>query len=212
MSQITGMLMAFSLILGMIFLDESFPPVLLVYKSRQLRLRSGNWALHAQHEEWDATLSKLSSKYLVRPFQLLLTPICFAVALYACFVYGILYLSLASFPIEFQELRGWNALVGALPFLALLFGILLGAAVNIINQRLYSRRFQANKNSLVPEARLRPMMIGSILFAAGLFILGWTSGPNIFWFGPICGAVSTGLGFFTIFQAALNYLIGTFQK
>ncbi|KAJ6095353.1 hypothetical protein N7486_006099 [Penicillium sp. IBT 16267x] len=205
---ITGMIMALSFVLGMIFLDESYPPVLLVYKSRQLRPRSGNWALHAQHEEWDATLSELASKYLVRPFQLLMTPICVAVALYASFVYGILYLSLASFPIEFQELRGWNALVGALPFLALLVGILLGAVVNMVNQRFYSRRFQAK----VPEARLPPMMIGSIFFAAGLFILSWTSGPNIFWFGPICGAVSTGLGFFTIFQAALNYLIDTFQK
>lgn len=206
------MIMALSFIFGILFLDESFPPVLLVYKSRQLRLRSGNWALHAQHEEWDTTLGELSSKYLVRPFQLLLTPICFAVALYASFVYGILYLSLASFPIEFQEIRGWNALVGALPFLALLVGILLGAAVNVINQRFYSQRFQANNNRPVPEARLPPMMIGSIFFAAGLFILGWTNGPDIFWFGPICGAVSTGLGFFTIFQAALNYLIDTFQK
>lgn len=211
-SQITGIIMALSLILGAIFLDESYPPVLLVYKSRQLRLRSGNWALHAQHEEWDVTLSELSSKHLARPFQLLMTPICFAIALYASFVYGVLYLSLASFPIEFQELRGWNPLVGALPFLGLLFGFFLGAAVNITNQRFYSQRFQANNNRPVPEARLPPMMIGSVFFAAGLFILGWTSEPHIFWFGPICGAVSTGLGFFTIFQAALNYLIDTFSE
>lgn len=62
-----------------------------------------------------------------------MTPICFAIALYASSVYGVLYLNLASFPIEFQELRGWNALVDALPFLALLFGIFLGAAVNVLN-------------------------------------------------------------------------------
>ncbi|KAI2705858.1 hypothetical protein CBS147332_7102 [Penicillium roqueforti] len=176
---ITGIIMALSLILGAIFLDESYPPVLLVYKSRQLRLRSGNWALHAQHEEWDVTLSELSSKHLARPFQLLMTPICFAIALYASFVYGVLYLSLASFPIEFQELRGWNPLVGALPFLGLLFGFFLGAAVNITNQRFYSQRFQANNNRPVPEARLPPMMIGSVFFAAGLFILGWTTSMSL---------------------------------
>lgn len=209
---ITGIIMGLVWLLGLIFLDESFPPVLLVYKSRRLRLRSGNWALHAQHEEWDTSLGELASKYLIRPFQLLLTPICFLIALYASFVYGILYLSLASFPIEFQELRGWNALIGSLPFLALLVGFLLGALVNIINQRFYAKKFRANNNRPVPEARLPPMMIGSVFFAAGLFILGWTSGSNIFWFGSICGAVSTGLGFFTIFQAALNYLIDTFQK
>ncbi|KAF3385910.1 Efflux pump bik6 [Talaromyces pinophilus] len=209
---ITGMIMALALVLGIVFLDESFPPVLLVYKSRELRLRSGNWALHAQHEEWDATLKDLWSRYLIRPFQLLMTPICFAIALYASFVYGILYLSLASFPIQFQEIRGWNALVGALPFLGLFIGILLGAVVNIVNQRFYAHRFRANNNQAVPEARLPPMMLGSIFFTAGLFIMGWTSDAGIFWFGPICGAVCTGLGFFTIFQAALNYLIDTFTK
>ena len=204
--------MALSLSLGIIFLDESYPPVLLVYKSRRLRMQSGNWGLHTEHEEWDVTLRELASRYLVRPFQLLLTPICFAIALYASFVYGILYLSLASFPIEFQEGRGWNQLVGALPFLGLLVGFLLGAAVNILNQRFYIQRFRANGNRPVPEARLPPMMLGSVFFAAGMFILGWTSQRDVFWFGSICGAVSTGLGFFTIFQAALNYLIDTFQR
>jgi hypothetical protein len=56
------------------------------------------------------------------------------------------------------------------------------------------------------------MMIGSIFFAAGLFIFGWTSSKNIFWLAPVIGLVSMGFGFFTIFQAALNYLVDTFQK
>jgi hypothetical protein len=56
------------------------------------------------------------------------------------------------------------------------------------------------------------MMIGSIFFAAGFFIFGWTSYNNIFWLAPVIGLISMGFGFFTIFQAALNYLVDTFQK
>jgi Major Facilitator Superfamily len=204
--------MSLFLALGAILIDESYPPVLLVYKARRLRMNTENWALHAQHEEWDVSLKELGNKYLMRPFQLLVTPICFFVALYASFVYGILYLTLASFPIEFQEIRGWNSLVGSLPFLAILVGIFCGAAINLLNQKFYVKRFRANGNRPVPEARLPPMMFGSIFFAAGLFILGWTSNKDIFWLGPIFGAASMGLGFFTIFQAALNYLIDTFQQ
>ena len=204
--------MMLSLVLGIVFLDESYSPVLLVRKAQKLRVQSGNWALHAQHEEWDITLKELTLRYLIRPFQLLATPICFFVALYASFVYGILYLSLASFPIEFQEVRGWNQVVGALPFLAILVGFFLGAVANLFNQKFYAKRFGANNNRPVPEARLPPMMFGSVFFAAGMFMLGWTSQRDIFWFGPICGAVSMGLGFFTIFQSALNYLIDTFQQ
>ncbi|GAD96589.1 MSF drug transporter, putative [Paecilomyces variotii No. 5] len=209
---ITGIMMMLFLTLDVLFLDESYPPVLLVYKARRLRHETGNWALHARHEEWDVSLKELGNKYLVRPFQLLATPICFTVALYASFVYGILYLNLASFPIEFEEERGWNLVVGALPFLALLVGIFIGAAMNILNQRFYVKRFKANRNRPVPEARLPPMMLGSIFFAAGMFIFGWTSSKKVHWIGPIIGAACMGLGFFTIFQAALNYLIDTFQK
>ncbi|OJJ49675.1 hypothetical protein ASPZODRAFT_2115362 [Penicilliopsis zonata CBS 506.65] len=209
---ITGIMMMLFLILDIIFLDESYPPALLVAKAQRLRFETGNWALHARHEEWDVSLKEIGNKYLVRPFQLLTTPICFCVALYASFVYGILYLSLAAFPIEFEEIRGWNLVVGALPFLAYLVGILFGAAANLLNQRFYVKRFKANNNRAVPEARLPPMMFGSVFFAGGLFIFGWTGSKDIHWIGPVMGAVSMGLGFFTIFQAALNYLIDTFQK
>jgi hypothetical protein len=56
------------------------------------------------------------------------------------------------------------------------------------------------------------MMLGSLFFAAGLFMFGWTSPSHIFWLAPCIGLVCMGFGFFTIFQAALNYLIDTFQR
>ena len=119
---ITGIMMMFMLALDVLILDESYPPRLLVYKARRLRIETGNWALHAKFEEWDVSLKEMAIKFGVRPFQMLLTPICFLVALYASFVYGILYANLAAFPIAYQEERGWNLVVGALPFLALLIG------------------------------------------------------------------------------------------
>lgn len=78
---VTGIGMMFMVVLDVIVLDESYAPVLLVKKARTLRYESGNWALHAPHEEWNVTLSELGHKYLVRPFQLLATPICFLMAL-----------------------------------------------------------------------------------------------------------------------------------
>lgn len=209
---VTGIFMMFVLVLDVLLLDESYPNALLVKKAQRLRHESGNWALHAKHEEWDVSLKEMGKKYMIRPFQMLATPICFAVALYASFVYGILYANLAAFPIEFQEERGWNSLVGALPFLALLLGILIGACANVFNQKFYFKRFKANNNRPVPEARLPPMMAGSLFFVAGLFIFAWTSSKDIFWLAPCIGAVLIGIGFFTIFQAALNYLIDTFQR
>ena len=209
---LTGMMILFVFALDVIVLDESYPPVLLVFKARRLRISTGNWALHARHEEWDVSVKEMAVKFGVRPFQMLMTPICLLIALYASFVYGILYGNLAAFPIEFQEVRGWNALVGSLPFLGLLIGIILGGIANILNQSFYIKRFKANKNQAVPEARLPPMMVGSVVFTAGLFILGWTDKESIPWIVPVIGTAFIGFGFFTIFQSALNYLIDTFQR
>ncbi|KZF25582.1 putative MFS multidrug transporter [Xylona heveae TC161] len=209
---ITGIFMMFMLTLDVLILDESYPNALLVAKAQRLRHETGNWALHAKHEEWDVSIKQMSQKFLVRPFQLLGTPICFLMAAYASFVYGILYLFLGAFPIVFEEERGWNQVVGALPFLALLLGIVLAGCLNIFNNRFYVRAFEANGNRAVPEARLPPMMFGSVFFSAGLFVFGWTGAKNIHWIAPCIGAVLMGLGFFTIFQSALNYLIDTFQR
>ena len=89
--QITGILMTTVLSFDVLILNESYSNTLLVFKACRPRHESDNWALHAKHEEWDVNLHELAHKYLFRPSQLVATPICFCMALYASFVYGILY-------------------------------------------------------------------------------------------------------------------------
>jgi len=206
----TGILQATILFIDIIFIDECYPPKLLVYKARRLRHETGNWALHTKFEEWDVSIKELSKKFLLRPLQLLMTPICFLVALYASFCYGILYMMLGGIPIIFGEMRGWPAVSATLPFLGILVGAIIGCSINAYNQLLYNKVYRAAGNRAVPEARLPPMMLGSILFSAGQFIMGWTADPQYHWIAPVIGLVLMGTGFFTIFQAALNYLVDTF--
>ncbi|KAF7443235.1 ProP Permease of the major facilitator superfamily [Pyrenophora tritici-repentis] len=206
----TGILQACILFVDLIFIDESYPPKLLIYKARRLRHETGNWALHTKFEEWDVSIKELSKKFLIRPIQLLMTPICFLVALYASFCYGILYMQLGGIPIIFRELRGWPAVSATLPFLGILVGAMIGCSINAYNQILYNKVYHAAGDRAVPEARLPPMMLGSALFSVGQFIMGWTAGPEYPWIAPVIGLVLMGTGFFTIFQAALNYLVDTF--
>jgi MFS family permease len=104
----TGILQAIILVIDVVFIDECYPPKLLVYKARRLRHETGNWALHTKFEEWDVSIKELSKKFLLRPIQLLMTPICFLVALYASFCYGILYMQLGES--RAYELYARNAL------------------------------------------------------------------------------------------------------
>ena len=91
---------------------------------------------------------------------------------------GILYANLEGFIVEFQEVRGWGPVVGALPFLALLVGMMFGAAINVFNNKYYFKKYRANGGKAVPEARLPPMMIGGISFAGGMFLFACKSAAS----------------------------------
>jgi len=81
-------------------------------------------------------------------------------------------------PIIFAEHRGWKQVVSELPFLAILIGTVLGAAINTYNQFRYNTIAEKLGKSVVPEARLPPMAFGSVLFSAGMFTTGWTADPK----------------------------------
>ncbi|KAI4745772.1 MFS general substrate transporter [Aureobasidium sp. EXF-12298] len=207
---LTGIMLAAILVASILFIDESFPPVLLARKASKIRLETKNWAIHSKSQESGKSLGDMSRRYLIVPLEMLVDPIAFFINLYAAFVYAIIYLAITSFPIEFQEVRGWNAVVGSVPFMAIVVGVAFAAAVNLWGQSYYRKRMVANNGNPVPEARLLPMIIGSFFFAAGLFIMGWTSKASIHWIGFCVGAACIGLGFFTIFQSAINYLVDTY--
>lgn len=209
---ITGIIQATVFLFGIIFIEESYVPTLLSRKAAQLRKSTGNWALHAEWEEKDGKIRELAIRFGLRPLQLLATPICLSVTIYVSFIYAILYATLVSFPIIFQDTRGWNEFTGSLPYLGLLVGVILGAGVNYSNQKYYNRRYIANNCVPVPEARLPPMMVASVVLAGGLFILGWTSTPSVHWFATVFGVFMLGFGYYTIFTCGINYLIDSFHR
>lgn len=94
----------------------------------------------------------------------------------------------------------------------MLLGIFGAGGVNIYNQSLYNKKFEANGNKPVPEARLPPMIFGSFFFTAGMFLFGWTATREIHWIAPVIGTVLLGFGFIGVFQSGLNYLIDTFPR
>ena len=59
----------------------------------------------------------------------------------------------------------------------MLMGMCVAGLMNIYNNKDYFKKFRANGNRSVPEARLPPMMIGGVLFAIGLFVFGCKPPP-----------------------------------
>lgn len=76
----------------MIWIEESFGPVLLARKANLIRYETKNWAFHSQSQEAETTLREVSRKYLIIPFEMMVDPIAFLINIYAAFCYAIIYL------------------------------------------------------------------------------------------------------------------------
>ncbi|CAD6571028.1 MAG: hypothetical protein TREMPRED_000107 [Tremellales sp. Tagirdzhanova-0007] len=199
---------------NMLFLPETSAAVILTAKARSLRLKTGNWALHSQHEEVDRTIMTFLRTTLFLPLKMLgQEPMLLLIALYNAFAYGILYLLFAAIPIIYGETRGWGSVSASLPNLATLVGTLLAAGLNFVYASHFFKRYMDTHGGRAPpERRLPPMMVGSIAFPIGFFIIGWTSNPSIHWFPSLIGLVLVGMSFLLIFQAGINYLIDAYTR
>jgi len=57
-------------------------------------------------------------------------PIIFCPAIYNSFVYGLLYLLVEAFPIEYEERRDWTPVQGSLVFLAVMVGVAISGGIS----------------------------------------------------------------------------------
>jgi len=197
----TAILTAAVVALTYFCMPEMYPPVILKWKAQRLRKETGNPKLYHPQERIKIDVKSIITKQLSRPLKMLVSePMVTCIAFYASFVYTILYLTLTVFPIVFEEQRGYSPLIGSLPFLGLFVGVNLAIVINLGNQPRYIRKCRAANGKPVPEARLPPLAVGSVLMVAGLFWFGWTAAPKYSWVHPALAAVLIGAGFNTIFQ------------
>lgn len=125
-------------------------------------------------------------------------------------IYGILYLFFESYPVAFQEVRGYNLGVGALPFISIGVGVVTGASiVTYITLTKIAREYEEN-GRIIPEQRLIPMIIGSFMLPAGLFWFAWTYSPNISPWPQIIAGIPIGAGIQMIFLQGLVYIIDVY--
>ena len=59
--------------LNVLFLEETYPPIVLVEKASELRRRTLNWGIHAKQEEIEVDFRELVTKNFSRPLRLLVT-------------------------------------------------------------------------------------------------------------------------------------------
>ncbi|KAK7948167.1 uncharacterized protein PG986_009053 [Apiospora aurea] len=198
--------------LDLFFLEETYPPVILVQKAAELRRRTKNWGIHAKQEEIEVDFKELIQKNFTRPMRLLFfEPIVTLISIYMAFIYGILYLFLTAYPFVFQGVHGFSAGKSGLCFFGMIVGQLIAGTNVLLMQPAYQRKLAANNGVPVPEWRLPVVIAGGVAFAAGIFWFGWSGyREDIHWIVPTLSGLLTGYGLMAIFLQALNYLVDAY--
>ncbi|KAI0177515.1 major facilitator superfamily transporter [Pestalotiopsis sp. NC0098] len=203
---------------GIIFLRETYVPVLLAWKKRKLIKETGNDNLHTPFDHPDRTLAKTLRIAFVRPFRLLGTQIILQVlALYMMFLYGLMYIVLVSFPSLWAspapEGYGESLGISGLNYISLGVGFFLGAQVCApLQDRVYAGLKARNGGPGRPEYRVPMMVPGAVLVPVGLFIYGWTAEYKTHWIGPNIGAALFAAGTIIGFQCVQTYLVDTYTR
>ncbi|OQV09709.1 hypothetical protein CLAIMM_13801 [Cladophialophora immunda] len=197
---------------SLFFLPEVYDPVLLDRKAERLRKETGNQDIYNPHEQIELDVKSIVQKQLARPLQMLCTePQASAIAVYASFVYALLYLCPEVFPLVFQEHRHWSPVVGSLPFLGLFIGVLSATGIMGVGQSTISARSTPMVGKPCPKL-VSTMAVGGVLFTVGLFWFGWAARPGIPWIVPVMATGFVGGGFLIIFGQCVTFLVDTYGK
>ena len=184
----------------LLFIRESYAPVILQRKTRRLRKETRNPHLQSALDTGRDPKERFKFS-IVRPIKMLfLSPIIFLMSLYMATVYGYLYLMFTTFPRVFQIQYGFsNGSVG-LTYLGAGIGAFLGLAFcGAVSDRMVVRLIKRNGGTPKPEYRLPTMFIGALIVPIGLFLYGWTADQKVHWIVPIIGSGFVGAGMFAVF-------------
>jgi MFS family permease len=184
---------------------ESYAPVILAKKASKLRKETGNESLRSKLDT-GITRHQLIRLALVRPMKLLVfSPIVMPLTIYTGFVYGILYFLFTTYSFVFTE--RYNFSLGQVGLVYIPIGIGMLCGITFLGH--FSDRNIKKKQALrpvVPEDRIPPVLVlpGSLCFALGIFLYGWTVEYEVHWIAPMIGTAIVGFGMISIFVSGLS--------
>ena len=171
-------------IFGLPFFRETYAPVLLQRKCKRSRNRTGNPNLYTQHD--NVSLSQLLRTSFIRPFKLLGTqPIVQVWSLYFAYLYGILFLLIATFPTVWTDYYRESVSIGSLNYISLFVGMGIASQIGTrLADRYYKKLCERNGGQGRPEFRLPVLILGALMVPVGLLWYGWSARPSIHWIMP----------------------------
>ncbi|KAL7624155.1 hypothetical protein AAE478_005712 [Parahypoxylon ruwenzoriense] len=204
-----GLMFAGATLILVVFLPETYAPVLLARRAAKLRKADPTARVYSATELEPHDLTQLVTRVLTRPIRMILTElIVTATCLYLSLVYAIFYMSFQAFPIIFQKVYGLSPGVTGLCYLPIGIGALLSLPVFFsYDYVLLDAKARGVPWAMKEEFRRVPLAtIGGPLFVISLFWLGWSARSDVSFVVPMLAGIPFGSGFnaYEIFAASAN--------
>ncbi|EEP77972.1 conserved hypothetical protein [Uncinocarpus reesii 1704] len=188
-----------------VFMPETYAPILLKKRAKKLRKETGNNNIVAPFDLEKRDLKVTLTVTLTRPIRMIIhESIVLFSCLYLALVYAIFFLYFQAYPVIFQGIYHMSSGKSGLTYLIRIF--LWWDSI------LYKAKAQGAAWSELEEYRRLPLAcLGGPLYVIALFWLGWTARPEIHWVVPALSGIPFGMGFMLIFMAILNYLADAYE-
>ncbi|VZH88605.1 unnamed protein product [Fusarium fujikuroi] len=183
-----ALIIAGSTLVLIIFLPETYGPILLSRRARKLRKQDPSSRAIAPRDLETTDLRQLLTVVLTRPLRMIISePIVTTSCAYLSLVYSIFYMSFQAFPIIFQDVYGLSPGVTGLAYLPIFGGAALTLPIFWTWDNTLARATERNAPwpvSVAPSSSFAAPMLAGVLF---------------------------GMGFMLIFMAILNYLTDAYE-
>ncbi|KAL5598271.1 hypothetical protein FOBRF1_012064 [Fusarium oxysporum] len=202
------------LVILLAFQPETYAPLLLSWKARQLRKITGDSRYHARHEIGKVPLPRRLKVACVRPFVMAWSePTIKLASVYLSFVYVVLFTFFDGYPVIFQETYG---LSNGMTF-TLLTGITVGSACSAVLGHIVHRKglrsaepVETTMKRVDPVSRLWFSLLSAPGLPISLFWMGWTAFPSISIWSPLAASILFGYSITGIFIGVSMYVIDVY--
>jgi multidrug resistance protein len=198
-----------------LFVPETCAPVILKWKARRLRERTGDpkWYAPIEREQRVSLVRTLLDNHWKPFYYVMFDYMLLLLNTWNALILGILFLTFQAFPIVFVGKHGFNMQCTGLTFIGMGVGMLLGLAT----QPYWNRRYREYKNTHgqkepPPEFRLRMGQVGAVLAPIGLFWLAFATYWDVHWIVPILATVPFGTATYFIFTSSMTYIVDAYQS
>ncbi|CAG7958759.1 unnamed protein product [Penicillium salamii] len=201
----------------LLFVPETFAPVLLKWKAQALRKATGNELYRSEHEIEAIHLYRKLQRSVKLLLKFLLTePNIQIFSLYMAVIYTVLFGFLPGREFIFGStgIYGLNQAHTGLCYIAINIGFLLSLftiwPIHIRFKRRNSEAHEQGKQKVVPEERLTHAIVGAPLLPISIFWIGWTSWPNVSHWSPLVGNVAFGYAIMQLYISSYQYIIDSY--